>query len=444
MTGRSSGARRFGPGTRTYARSRRGSVAKLSGATLAPTVLAALTGPIVARVLGPAGRGQVAAVVVYAAALPVVLSFGVPLAIGQRAVWEPDRRPALVSAALVLAALTIPFTVAGTWLIMVGPLHTIGGWARFWAVLNLLFTPASEVGLSFQALLQAEGALGPLAKVRAIPLVVSALTTLGFFALHRLTVATDLAGNLAAGAAAALATVIYVRDRPRGRYPLRPLLGFGARGFGWNVANMANARLDQILMAPYLASAQIGIYAVAVALATVPIQISGAVTARSFGEVGASSQRGREAARYMRLTALVLVGCCLAVAAPAPWLIPLVFGHAYRATFTPLLLLLPGSLALGLSATAASTLVILNKPQWPTWAEVAGLVVTVAGLAVFLRPFGIVAASAVSSVAYGATLAWNVRFLRRLGVVDLAPRWADCRWLRNRVLQVVRPSHARA
>src|SRR3712207_7949454 len=50
-------------------------------ATLLPTLLGVLTGPLAARALGPAGRGQAAAVGAVGLFLPVALSLGMPVAI---------------------------------------------------------------------------------------------------------------------------------------------------------------------------------------------------------------------------------------------------------------------------------------------------------------------------------------------------------------------------
>ncbi|HLI55439.1 MAG TPA: oligosaccharide flippase family protein [Actinomycetota bacterium] len=420
-------------------RVRRGSVAKLSSAAMLPTLMAAITGPMAARALGPGGRGQVAAVVVYSAALPVFLSLGVPIAVAQRAAVEPQRRPELMGAALRFSALMIPLTLVTGLALMWGPLGFIHGLPRLLAGLILATTPFSVLAVACQGLLQAEGALGPLAKIRALPLVLNGVITIGFFATGRLTVSSDLFGTLASGLASFIATIFYVRIRPRGAYPLRPLIAFGLRAFGWGTANMVNARLDQLLMVPFLQSAQLGLYAVSVGIATIPLQLGQALSTRTFGELAVASDQHAEAARYLRLTAIVVGGCCVAVVVPAPIVVPLVFGAAYRGVLTPLVLLMPGTLALGVAWTSSCILTVLGKPSWPSWAEFGGALVTIVGLVLLLRPLGIAGAALVSTVSYIVTYVIHTRFLRKMGITGLIPGPADIRWLRIRLLRALRP-----
>lgn len=425
------------------ARTRRGSVLGLSGATLLPTLLGAVTGPLVARALAPGGRGQVAAVAAFSLALPVLLSLGMHVAIGQRAATEPDVRPRLVFAAIRFALLMVPVAVLAAVAIMGGPLRSIRGTAGALAAVSLGMAPLGVLGFSLQQLLVAEGALGAYARVRALPLVVNAALTVGLFLAGRLTVATYLLASLVAGVAGLMWTLWFVKawfvgdDRGRA-YPLRPLVGFGLRGFVGTAASITNSRLDQMIMVPFLGSAQLGIYAVSVSIASLPLAIGQAVTFRSFGEIASSGDRTSEAARYLRLTALIVGGACVAIAVVAPFLIPVVYGTAFRGALTPLLVLLPGTVALGVVVTSTNALQVLGRPGLPSWAELAGVAVTVAGLAILLRPLGIAAAALVSTLSYGATLLLDSAFLLRVGVRGLVPRGDDLRWVLGRMARVAR------
>ena len=404
-----------------------------------PTLLGALTGPLAARALAPAGRGQAAAVTAFALFLPVAVSAGVPVAIGQRAATEPHLRPSLIAAAIRFALATVPVTLLALVGIMEGPLRSIGGGARVVAAMTLATTPLVVLGLCLQQLLIAEGALGACARVRALPLVVNAGLTVALFVAGRLTVATYLATTLAANMTAVAVALRFVGGGPGrgvGAHPLRPLVQFGLRGWIGTLASMTNARLDQLVIVPFLGSRSLGLYAVSVSVASLPQGIGQAVAARSFGEVasaGSGGDRAAEAARYLRLTAVVVGGACCGLGAAAPLAISLVYGQAFRGSVAPLLLLLPGTVALALVFATSATLQVLGRPGLPSWAELAGVVVTAGGLAALLSPMGIAGAALVSTASYGTTLAVNAVFLRRIGVRGLAPRMSDLRWVLSRM-----------
>jgi O-antigen/teichoic acid export membrane protein len=223
-----------------------------------------------------------------------------------------------------------------------------------------------------------------------------------------------------------------------GAYPLRSLAGFGLRGFVGTLAGLTNSRVDQMVMVPFLGSAQLGLYAVGVSVASLPQSIGQAITARSFGEVAASADPPAEAARYLRLTSVVVAGACCALAAAAPLAVPLVYGQPFAGAVAPLLLLLPGTVALALVLASSSALQVLGRPGLPSWAELAGVAVTVAGLALLLSPLGIAGAAVVSTASYTTTFALNRAFLRRAGVGGLWPRRDDVAWLAGRLLRIAR------
>ena len=80
---------------------------------------------------------------------------------------------------------------------------------------------------------------------------------------------------------------------------------------------------------------------------------------------------------------------------------------------TTLRILLPGTVLLAASAVLVSGLYAANRPTAATGAQVAGLVVTVVGLLVFLPGHGIVAAALVSTAAYATVFTTALVAYRR-------------------------------
>src|SRR4051812_47287549 len=88
---------------RAVKQGRRGSVAEYAGASYVPLVLGLVTGPVLARAVGPSGRGDIALVTVFAAILTTLAGLGVPLAIGHSAANKLEDSSRLVATSVRLA-----------------------------------------------------------------------------------------------------------------------------------------------------------------------------------------------------------------------------------------------------------------------------------------------------------------------------------------------------
>jgi O-antigen/teichoic acid export membrane protein len=187
-------------------------------------------------------------------------------------------------------------------------------------------------------------------------------------------------------------------------------------------------RVDQAVIGPVLGSTKLGIYAVAVAVSLLPFAFGPALASRAFSEVAAARddrERFTLISHWLRMTLLVGGAATAAVALAGPILVPVVYGNAFRAARAPLFLLLPGTVALILNATASVSLVALGKPGQATWSEFSGFAVTAVGLVVVVRPFGIVGAAVLSTVTYATSFTAFQTFLRRAGPVSILPRKAE-------------------
>jgi O-antigen/teichoic acid export membrane protein len=315
-------------------------------------------------------------------------------------------------------------------------LDDLHGWAAVISLAIVASAPIGVLGLSLQSFLLAASALRPLAYLRLGPILANFVVVMLLIATGHLTLETYLALYLSLGLLTAVATFRAVGVRPSHSAPLRPLLRFGLRGFPGSFGNLLNIQLDQVLLAALVAPAQLAFYAIAVTISNVPLMIGEAVAARALGGV-AGEDRALEppkAETYFRMNVLVCGVAVAGIAALAPTLVPLFYGEAFAPVVEPLLLLLPGALALAAANVAGLCLIVLGRPGVTSIAELAALAVTALGLWLTLRPFGIVGAAAVSSAAYTLRLAIQLGVLRRYGVRRLVPTLADCELL----LQLVR------
>ena len=417
---------------------RRGSVARLAGATYVGTLLGLVTGPIIARALGATGRGELAAVATYAGLAAVVLGLGVPNAVGYRVANTLDDAGALLGTVMRYAAILVVPSVALAVLVAYGPLAHLSSAGRMGTLVLVSLAPLAVVGGALEATVRARGELGTLARLRLLPLGFAAAVTTALWATNKLTVGSAVAITVSASLLSLAATAVAVGRRPRRGSALGPLVGFGARSLLGGLALAASSRLDQALIAPMLGPRDLGVYAVAATVSLLPLGATAAIAARAFGTIAEAPEddRPRLAATYVRRAVVVAVALCLGLAVVIPVMLPLLYGHEFRGAILPTLLLLPATIAMSGAGSAEASLHVLGRPGAASLAQACGTVVTVVGLLVALPRFGITGAAVVTSVDFIVTLGIQIVFLRRLGAHGFAPCADDWHLLVTRLRSV--------
>jgi O-antigen/teichoic acid export membrane protein len=201
-----------------------------------------------------------------------------------------------------------------------------------------------------------------------------------------------------------------------GRGILRLALVMGAV----QIVNLIAYRVELFVLDRYEGLAAVGIYSIAMqaaeAMWLVPAAIATAVT----GPVVHDSPE--RAAREIRAACvrgiLYTAGIAVAIAALAPFVIPLLFGEDFRGAVKPLVLLLPGVVAYApVSILVVYISIRCERPRLSLLVSVLGLVVTTAASFVLIPPYGASGAAVASAIGYaaGGLAAWAVfvRLARR-------------------------------
>lgn len=406
------------------------------GASVAIQATNVVTGILLARALGPEGRGELAVVLLWPGLLALVGGFGVVHGAtfhAAQGVWSAGTLAgtsiaiALVQSSVLIAvgALLLPTVLAGhdpdvvrAALVFLGfiPVHLVALYLTF--VLNGLhrFT-------AFQLL-----------RVGIVGLTAVALV--GFALGDRLTLLSATFAYLAATATICAAAVVVVRRGGGGAFSCnsrlaRDLLSYGLRSHPSNMAGTLNERLDQLLISVILAPVSLGLYVVAVTLSSATMLVGSSVSLIALPAVARleGDERIRAVRRLVGLTIAGATAVTVPILALAPDLIGLLFGDAFRSAAAVSRLLLLGAILLASSRVLGSVLMALDRPLDASAAEGAALVVTVVGLALFLPTFGLVGAGVASVLAYGAGAGWMVRRVSRTLAISpaqlLLPRWSD-------------------
>jgi len=202
----------------------------------------------------------------------------------------------------------------------------------------------------------------------------------------------------------------------------RRMLGYGAKVQLGEASQLANLRLDQTVMAAWLAPAQLGVYVAALSAANVPAVLSNAIRSVSTPRIAARASTG-ERVTLLRSTCRAYLRWSVAgsflLALIIPIVLPRVFGEQFREAIAVAEILLIATFLAGFKDILAGASQAFDDPWLSSRAEICGVVITVAVLAVALPRWGVSGAAVTSVVANAAVLALTAIAFRRRHQVSL-------------------------
>ena len=394
------------------------------GARLLATAFGIVSGILIARALGPYGKGAFAASQLFVT-IAVTLLSGVGAASTYLLTKRGIRAGALMlPLAILLAAATLAGAVIGIAAMAVSGVSPI-------VVAAIVVLPTS-IAVSWQPAYYS--ALGKFAALNAQAVMLPLLVLVGV--ALALTLHAGLPGVLVAWVAAtALIAGAFslhaVRvaggvQRDSVRSLLREVSTFGLQSSGNAMLGLLNYRIDSMLIGAMLGLSAFGIYSVAVNVGEMLFLVSRTVTTvltRDIGSLDAAAS-ARICARAIRTVTAVLGGVALLAWFVLPPAIGLVYGHRFDSAVLPLRVLLPGIVACSTVGTfCAYFLFQVGRPSIVTWLNALTIGVQ-AMLCVLLIPrFGMVGAAFASSVTYVVGALYCTHQFCRLGGLAPSELW---------------------
>jgi O-antigen/teichoic acid export membrane protein len=389
----------------------------------------AVIGVMLARILGPSDRGELAAVILWPTLLTTIGSLGLAQAATYHAA-RASRFPILVGSTLAVVVVDSLVLVAIGWAIL--PL-VLGGHDS--AVVHdgqlflTAFVPLNLLAVSMMSILNGSHRF---AWFQGLRLILIGTTVVGIALLAvigEMTVASA-AGAYIAGyvvtAAVALAVVARSVSGSIGvsRATIRQLLGFGLKSQLSTSMWSLNERADQLVISAFFNPASLGLYVVAVTLTSLTTLVGfsfALVALPMIARLDALAERQR-LARLMVSATLV---CAVAVSVPIfvvePTLIRLLFGDAFAGAADVGRVLLVAGVVFALNRVLEALLQAVGRPLESSIGEGLALAVTAGGLAALLPTMGIMGAGVTSLLAYSASSAFMVR--RAARALDARSLW---------------------
>lgn len=368
------------------------------------------SGVVLARALGPSGRGNLTAAMLFGPLLISIGGLGIADALTYHSARNASARsPALVTALYMGAAQSLVLLLVG-WAIVPTLLGGPSRTAVYPALAYLGIIPLTLLNVYPMAVLQGRLRLVEFNLIRAsMPVLYSTLLVL-LWRLGAISVGTALAA-VAVSAVVFNVLALWAAARfssRRASLPVaRELLGFGLRAHAGNLATILVAQLDLLMLTAIVSSKDLGHYTVATSAAMAGSLIPAAASMVLFPTFANQSADAvpRSLARFLLWGmggALLLTPVLLMV---VPWAVVPVYGTAFRAAAPIALILVPGYMLRGSSQMLVAILRGSGAPMRASAGQIAGLVVLAA-----LLPIGI-SARAAEGAAFAVTVAAGASFV---------------------------------
>ncbi len=421
-------------------------VALFATANLVVTATALIVAPLLARLLGPDGRGKLGA----AMSLFVVLRSLAPIGLAEASTrsfeWREDLTPRILLRAAAPVAIGAGIILGIiTWFL--APTF-FGGDDTTVDAFRLIsfFLPIYAGAEVLRALLIVTRDYRVAASMLASPFIVRLIGVLALLAFGvadvRWVALISIVGMLLVVPAA-------IRSVMRGeRGPdvdigelRRRLVGFGSRAVLGAATALADRRLDQVLLLSIAGDVANGLYVVAVAVAELPDIIQRSVRGVLLAE-GSADIDDAGFARVFRSSIVAIALVSIALALLTPIVVPLAFGRDFEGSVMPALILILAGLPLAMSALGGIGLYLADRPGTYAIVRTVSVVVNVVLLYTLASRHGAVGAAIASLISYSVATALTLTMVARLTTLGLGDllRWrkADIDAGLDQIARVVR------
>lgn len=397
-------------------------------ARILASALALASAPIVARIIGPDGRGETAAAIALFHIVPVVLAFGVPLVVRRHAATT-DGKSAIATARLIAVIGTLP-AVGLAFLLSHLLFSGFDPLSRSVATIGIAAAPTVVSWMCDIGVLVAHARYRAVFAMQIIQPVTYLVLILVISMTGIASTGTVLAAYICGLMATFVTGLVLVRGSWNGALKRLPHISReGVKFAGAALAETASNRLDQAIALPLLGATQAGLYAVATTIVTIPLALGHALGAAYFtpiarAEVGKARQDlQQQAARSaLALAPLAFIAICIA----APLVVPLLFGEEFSGAVPVIWIASLGGIAMTVGYVLSMALAADGRGVRMTISQTVALVVSLAALFALGPILGAVGAALASSLGYVVMLLMLARGLRA-PARSLLPRISDVR-----------------
>ena len=373
--------------------------------------LAVLTGILSARLLGPQGRGELAAIQLWPTLLLLLSELGMSDALVYYSAREPRAGLGYLATAVIMALATCVPVMVIAYAAM--PLFLA---TQSWAVISaargyLFLLPVNALfGLSYH-ILRGRGDFSAWNAARLIAPIVWLIVLLLGWGLGKHDPRFYAFSYLSLFAMSLMLVLGLVVKRIEGSFrpdvaKVRRLLGYGLACLLSGIPRLISSRLGQVMIAASLPAEMLGLYVASVAWSMMVNPLVSSISTTVSPRVASEGDRDRQCqifAQASRATVLVSVLVTPGTIVCTPLILPVLFGRSFASAVPIACVLLGGAAIANINDTLGQGLRGFGFPSWAARAESVGAFVSVIVLLLLLGPLGM-SGAAVASVMGSASV----------------------------------------
>lgn len=405
--------------------------------------LQAGTGILTARALGPAGRGELAAMILWPLFMASATTLGVPSSLiyhlrkhlrGRSG--ECDR---LVTTGFVMA--TVMGTLAAVVAALALPLwlHQYSAGVIRAAQWFLITVPLCSVTLAGRAVLEAEHDFSASNAIQILTPLATLAALVAFFGFHRLTSYTAAIAYIAASLPAFGYMLLHIR-RAGIRVArvklgvIRQLLQYGIRSYGIDLLGTLALQVDQVLVVSLLSAGAMGSYVVVLSLSRMLNVFQQSVVMVLFPKAAGHPADTVIAmtGSAVRTSGMVTAVCGVFVCLTGPTLLRLLYGAEYVGAVDAMRILVLEAILSGIVFVLAQAFMALDRPGVVTILQALGLSLSIPMMLWLIPHYGIYGAAISLLVSTTARLVFvtaGFKIFLKTSPPRLLPGWSDLRLL---------------
>ena len=407
--------------------------------------LQAGTGILTARELGPWGRGELAAMILWPFVASSVTTFGVPSSLIYFLRHRPHDRDRLIANGFFMSLAFGSAAAIVTAAILPACLHEYSPSIVRAAQWFLITLPLCSVTLTGRAVLEASYDFFASNAIQILMPLSTLAWLILFLGLHRFNPYTAAMAYIAASIPALWLMISRVRRVFAGRVQaqiavMKQILGYGIRSCGIDVLGTLALYVDQVLVIGLLSPGAMGSYVVVLSVSRMLNLFQASVVMVLFPK--AAGRPAREVVDItgvaVRISCLASVLCGIVVCAAGPMLLRIFYGSEYVAATSALRILVVEVVLSGATFVLAQAFMALNAPGVVTVLQATGLSLSIPFMLLLIPRWGIygAAVSLLAStiarflfvvIAFRVFLKTDYRALVRNGG-DLKRLWSGLKW----------------
>lgn len=379
---------------------------------------------VIARVLGPEGKGAYALVLL----VPTLLALLGNLGIGIANVYfggSKKYRPTELASNSLIASLGLGVALSVAFLIYYHSFHPpfLRDVDPLYLSLAVIMLPFSLLTMYFRYILLGQDRIKEFNLVSLAEGGVSLVLILFLLLVFKGGIFSTIIAWASATLVATTLSILLVRQSTNIKWSFHPMVfkdsvKFGIQGYLGNVIQFLNYRLDMFLVAYFMSVTFVGYYSIAVALAEAlwyfPAAVGVVVIARTPGL--SAEEANRSTPVICRNTLFLTLGAGVLLFVLGKYIIGLFFGSAFLPAVQPFWFLLPGIVALSICKVLSNEITGRGKPMINTVAAGVSLAVNIPLNILLIPRMGISGAALASTISYTmTTLVVLIAFMRISG-----------------------------